>query len=1089
MSAAMATLRLMALAVPSAAVTAGLLAALAGWIALHRLPRTPRGRAGRGALSALRLAAATLTLLAGGELLGRWLVLTTDWSLPLLALLGAAAVEGVIWLYRLERRTVSRRLGLAASALRVALVLAVLLMLAQPVRVWTLRQEDPRYVVLLVDDSLSMAVADSRATVAERLRWAGLLDPAVPQRPWRFEQVRRRLEAVHETLATMAGQLEQAEGLTADQRGRWLADQGADLHARLSGALQTLEAEAARIAAPLDGPATLPGKTRQQIQNVVSRLKSSVRDAVDRAARVTDPQRAVELPRQSKALASNVTAAAGALAKLLEPIARVGDEVDEAFYASLDEAQRQAVDAAAGMSRRQIVRALLTRPAGGASEAPSLLDAVSGQYTLKIYRFSDSVQEATREQVLETASSGAGARTDLTGALRRIVGEIPVDHLSGIIVVTDGQATSARPPKRVASRQALAQVPVHTVLVGSQQAPRDAALVSVDAPSLVSPGDKVAVTARVAAHGLAGQTLDVRLMAGDEAVATRTVKIDSDAFQAAVVLAHEPKDAGLRAYRVELTQFDGEAFNDNNVQTVAVTVRDDTLRLLIVEGRPRWEFRYIRNLFADRDRMVRLQHVLLEPDRIAVDEPVKAAPRAASATEEKHVEATALPGVTTDAMTPAQRQEQIVGEWLKFDVVLFGDVDPAHLRPEDFEALRRFVVDRGGTLIVSAGDDHLPHHYGQTPLKDLLPVAFLTPQQIAERLRQKKVKLEKDDPLPIVQPEPHFQFALTGEGRQHEVLRLDEAPDASLAVWDGFPEIYWRHPYLTARPAARVLAFAMPDPQPEFYTLSPQDEAALSPGRRTELAAQRRQFERDNALIVVHTVGHGRVLMLNTDRTWRMRYRVGDVHHHRFWGQALRWAAADRLPDGAATVRLGADRPRYTQGERPVIQAQIRGADFAPIRDEDAFVTVYDEANRQVLRTRLAYVADSAGRYRAELPPLESGLYKVELDSPQARAILAADPAWQADAVRTELAVMSASPVEQIALAAEPATVGRVAALTGGRVVAPDEAGELAGLLGRPSEVHYETGDYRIWDSWPLLAAFLILAGAEWLIRKKAGLP
>ena len=72
--------------------------------------------------------------------------------------------------------------------------------------------------------------------------------------------------------------------------------------------------------------------------------------------------------------------------------------------------------------------------------------------------------------------------------------------------------------------------------------------------------------------------------------------------------------------------------------------------------------------------------------------------------------------------------------------------------------------------------------------------------------------------------------------------------------------------------------------------------------------------EKRQAVVVRHNYGFGRVLFVGLDSTWRWRYKVGDLYHHRFWGQVVRWAASDQmLPAGNKYVRFGTREPVYRQ--------------------------------------------------------------------------------------------------------------------------------------------------------------------------------
>ena len=84
-----------------------------------------------------------------------------------------------------------------------------------------------------------------------------------------------------------------------------------------------------------------------------------------------------------------------------------------------------------------------------------------------------------------------------------------------------------------------------------------------------------------------------------------------------VLLTDTPTGVSLRTYRVRISPREGEAFVDNNSKPLTVEVTDRPTRLLLIDSHPRWEYRYLRNMFDGRDPGVRLQCVLLHPDEIA----------------------------------------------------------------------------------------------------------------------------------------------------------------------------------------------------------------------------------------------------------------------------------------------------------------------------------------------------------------------------------------------------------------------------------------------------------------------------------------
>ena len=65
---------------------------------------------------------------------------------------------------------------------------------------------------------------------------------------------------------------------------------------------------------------------------------------------------------------------------------------------------------------------------------------------------------------------------------------------------------------------------------------------------------------------------------------------------------------------MKIDPVEGELFPNNNEWDFDTAVSDDRTNVLIIDDRPRWEFRYLRNLFDSRDKSVHLQYVLLHPD-------------------------------------------------------------------------------------------------------------------------------------------------------------------------------------------------------------------------------------------------------------------------------------------------------------------------------------------------------------------------------------------------------------------------------------------------------------------------------------------
>lgn len=1073
--------------IPTVAIAGMFAGALAAWVGLHLLKRKAASPKLRALLFFVGVAVGFGVLTAAMQLAARYMLLTTNWRLWPIALIGSAAVEVLLALYGLERRTVSRKTGLTLAGLRIVLLLLVVAMLAQPVLSWELVDEIQRYVAVLVDSSASMYVTDPQRGPSDKLRLAEMLSVRAARRRYGFERIGRELRAVRQELGALGEGLALLSDADAPTRQEDLRSRRSDLNRRLTKAHAAIERQLEGFEKGLDAALRLDDGTKNALRDAKAQLTVGVRDRLREAMKITDAAGESRLGSQYDRLVQSIRAASGGLAKLTAKVADLGEAIDARFYASLPEADRKQIDAIAARTRHALARGvLLHRPARedqADKTEPSLLEGLEDTYQVKLYSFAGECVEADRTvwatapvPLPTTAPASAPAsgpataptsapafdaglsdaqrqRTDLAGAIEKVMTEMTGKQLAGVVMLLDGRHNAPRRVEPLAAQLGLQQVPLCSIVMAPEQPPRDAAVISVNASETVVEKDKLLVNSVIKLDGLAGQGVEIALFDAKRQVEKKLIRVPKNAavYRTRVQFSDEPKTAGLHAYRVQIKALDGEVFAANNVYPLTVSVTKERTKLLLLEDRPRWEFRYIKNIFADRDRAVKLQYVLAMPDQIAGQSHRLNIPASASR-RIGQIEATKLPAS--------------VQEWMKFDVIILGDLTAKHLTGEVLDTLRKFVTERGGTLIVIAGPNAMPHAYAKTPLEEILPVRF-----------------EPSDQPVAGAVKAGYRIALAAEGTKNVVMFQDVDPEKNLSIWQAVPDVYWRHPTAAAKEGTTVLAYAMPASPPEFLRPLPPEKAGDEDLIR-QREAKRRQFQRTHALITVSNVAAGRVMMLSFDRTWRLRYRTGDTYHHRFWGQVLRWATANKLPAGTDFVKLGTDKTRYGPDKPVRVRAKIVQPDLTPVVSQNVAVNVY-AGDDLVLRKKLEYVKDSAGMYEAQVGRLASGTYRVDLVAPEAEPILAAEKVKK---VTTEFSVDPVTEAEQVELAADRGLLQRLANLSGGSVLEPHQARNVLESLGPKSLERRDPRELRLWEWWPLLVLIVLVATCEWVLRKRVGL-
>jgi len=955
----------------------------------------------------LRLVIGTACLWCCLRVLSQLVVFGTDWPLLLWAAIGAAATELIVWLFALEAGSVAAPLARRLLCLRLGALGLVLLVLLEPL--WAIHGERrvDKTVVILVDDSESMHLQDDGWSQSEQLDIARLFNPG-----------------------SVAGRPPQAAGL------------------------RQLEQARSGIAAALAGADAVD--TRHWIRELA---ENSLLSEQDRAA----ARRA--LASGSSEPAASTTDLLRRLDQRLESLPAEVEQADSAWLAqgSVGGTRRERIEKLAARTRSEIARRVLfhgKRPllrqledtynveAFSVAVAPRRLDVDalgSGRLAMGQERDAEQGEEPkpTREDTAAALEPADRGGTDLTAALRQVLRTVPPEQLGGVLLLSDGRHNGADAVELPGAQFAGRGIPIHSVLLGTKLGLRDASVARLESPETVFLGEEMVVQAELSFSGLRGESAKVELLLEDTVVDQRVLPVADQRERQNITFAHKADTEGVIEYTLRIVELDGERFASNNERLFEVAVSDDRTNVLLVDAKPRWEFRYLRNLFYGRDAAIHFQYVLLDPDHITGQ--AKTRPVFASAEREYgDAEATALPETRAD--------------WLKFDAIILGDVPPSALDQNTIDTIHHAVTKRGAMLVVSCGQNHMPHAHSSDAFRELLPV------RITDGLRT------------ATAPEPGFRLTLTTVGRAHPIMQQSEVAAENERIWAKQPPFFWRHPSLQAEADAEILAYA--------ERADPMNGRLLDPslnGNDINMKQLRRARQLVRPLVVTRRTGRGNVVVVTTDQTWRLRHKAGDIYHHKFWGQLLQWGAGERLRAGNDKVRLGTDKLVYTPEESVTVTARIIDEALMPSVDDVLEVRIALEGKPKAFRKQqMKFRENSAGMFEAILPPLgQNGRYRVTLPTKD-----------NGEPIETTITVAGGQmSVELSELSADPATLQRLADLSGGRVFGPDDALEASELFGESREIIPERRDITLWDRWPVFLAFLALVGTEWISRRRASLP
>jgi hypothetical protein len=356
------------------------------------------------------------------------------------------------------------------------------------------------------------------------------------------------------------------------------------------------------------------------------------------------------------------------------------------------------------------------------------------------------------------SSRGAGHGTDLNEPLNKALESIP--NLRGVVLASDGDWNEGLPPVLAASRLRMKGVPVFAVPVGSPSRLPDIELLSIDAPTFGVAGKAVRVPFTIDSAMPRAYLTTVTLKTSDGDEVTKEVKVEPMTRTTDEIL-WKPKGTGEFTLNVSVPKHADEPLIDNNKLSAPIAIREEKLKVLVVESYPRWEYRYLRNALS-RDPGIDLSCLLFQP---GLSKPgggnkdyIKAFPKG-------------------------------LDELSKFDVVFLGDVgvENGQLTPEDCRQLKGLVEHQASGLVFMPGWDGRQFSLLDTELGDLCPVV-----------------LDSSQPGGWGSRTPNH-FELTESGRRSLLTKLADSADDNAQVWEDLPGFQWYAPVVRAKAGTDVL--------------------------------------------------------------------------------------------------------------------------------------------------------------------------------------------------------------------------------------------------------------------------------------------
>jgi uncharacterized membrane protein len=233
----------------------------------------------------------------------------------------------------------------------------------------------------------------------------------------------------------------------------------------------------------------------------------------------------------------------------------------------------------------------------------------------------------------------------------------------------------------------------------------------------------------------------------------------------AVNLEIIPSNPGFRRYTVEITPLDGEVTIENNKQEALVEVIEGPMRILHVEGEPRWELGKIRESLSLAEKNLTVASLQRTGENKFYRQGISS---------------------EQELVGGFPRTEE---ELFAYDGLVLGSVEASFFTAEQLRNIEAFVARRGGGLLALGGRLSFDSgRYKGTLIDDLLPLA----------LEGRTVDVAESY-APVYKPQ------LTAAGQEHPITRLNEDRAASQKTWNDLPPVSISEVLKTVKPGATVL--------------------------------------------------------------------------------------------------------------------------------------------------------------------------------------------------------------------------------------------------------------------------------------------
>ncbi len=389
------------------------------------------------------------------------------------------------------------------------------------------------------------------------------------------------------------------------------------------------------------------------------------------------------------------------------------------------------------------------------------LDRLSAECDIRLLGFAEEVRSLSIAEATDaTRDLAVGRSTRLTESVNRSLASTRMGNEdSAMLVISDGHDTEDASIRPAASLARTKQIPIHTVALGGSTVQQDVTLLAVPMQEYLLPGEPGGLLVKVYQFGMPDEATTVRLRQGGRERKFPISFNHRNVVEMQIEIQHD--EEGQFEYEVSVDALTDEHQSDNNQQTVFCEVQRRRMKVLLLEGQPYWDTKFLAQSLRKDERIELTQITQVSDDNRET--------------------------IVTRVEEQAAQLPTTLDGWSEFDVVLVGR-GLHYLLDSAGAALLRDYVNAGGNLVFARGRCYDPNDSEGRDMESIL--RSLEPVRWEDRILTK------------------LQLALTPTGRTSTWLAENKM---GLDSTDAFRELHGfetMRDNLGTKPATLVLAEA-----------------------------------------------------------------------------------------------------------------------------------------------------------------------------------------------------------------------------------------------------------------------------------------